>query len=689
MPIEDAAPAAGTDPVAVLVDALQAATAAQGVALQKASNLADLPAPATARTNLGLGTAATASSAAFDAAGAATAVQATSLQKTSNLSDLAVPATARTNLGLGSAATMTPAQLAADSALSGTYGVGLSVGLASGTDDTAAINAAITSAATFAVGRVFGKPGEAYQISAPIVVRGGTELDMTGCTITLKSGSNCNMVKNAALVAGTGSDTGITVTGGTWARGSVQGAGNNLHSLYFQNVTGLNVRDLTYTSSSGKYGVYVYACSNFRVTNITFACSSDGVHMTGACTNGLVSGIYGTTGDDSVAITTVDYANYLNGNLGDATDIVIEQVRTTNTGPGGTVKILAGTSGAATAARRITVRDISGTSPSSALYIGGDTAEAGTQGGIHDTITAERVSNAGTGHNVIVATGTHRALTLRATPSPSGTSKHACYISSGAVIEDITFEGSYFTPPASTYAILMQGASAYPSVATMRVINCRLNVATTSAGLIQTSHASCVLGAVFVKDLMVDRAAWAIGDFYMNPVALYLNGVRCTAGQVSGWFVVETAGVVDVKAAHGLTGPSGFGANGAGQVASRSFGLPVNVNTSTALQKNVGDQAYNNNAGNLPIGPVVADGTRWRSVATGAVKSGTAVLVGGTVTVADTAITANSVIRLSHQTIGGTPGAVYVSAKAVGASFTVTSTSASDTSTVAYDVLAY
>lgn len=62
-------------------------------------------------------------------------------------------------------------------------------------------------------------------------------------------------------------------------------------------------------------------------------------------------------------------------------------------------------------------------------------------------------------------------------------------------------------------------------------------------------------------------------------------------------------------------------------------------------------------------------------------KAGSATLVGGTVTVANTSVTANSEIFLSRSTTGGTAGTLSYT-KTAGTSFTITSSSGSDTSSV-------
>jgi len=67
-------------------------------------------------------------------------------------------------------------------------------------------------------------------------------------------------------------------------------------------------------------------------------------------------------------------------------------------------------------------------------------------------------------------------------------------------------------------------------------------------------------------------------------------------------------------------------------------------------------------------------------------KQGTATLSGGTVVVANTSVTANSRIFLTSQFDGGTPGYLRVTARVPGTSFTVTSGSASDASTFAYQI---
>jgi hypothetical protein len=71
-------------------------------------------------------------------------------------------------------------------------------------------------------------------------------------------------------------------------------------------------------------------------------------------------------------------------------------------------------------------------------------------------------------------------------------------------------------------------------------------------------------------------------------------------------------------------------------------------------------------------------------VAVSILRHGTAALVAGSKVVSDTTVTANTRIFVTSNTDGGTPGWLRVSARSAGTSFTVTSSSGSDTSTFAY-----
>lgn len=106
------------------------------------------------------------------------------------------------------------------------------------------------------------------------------------------------------------------------------------------------------------------------------------------------------------------------------------------------------------------------------------------------------------------------------------------------------------------------------------------------------------------------------------------------------------------------------------------------------------DFVYNNNGGSdVILGTWGTEGTLYmRQIGKGVsirqgsgTLCGNATLVAGTVTVTNTNITADSVIKLNHKTPGGTLGFLSYTLSA-GASFTINSTSSSDTSDVSYEI---
>jgi hypothetical protein len=67
-------------------------------------------------------------------------------------------------------------------------------------------------------------------------------------------------------------------------------------------------------------------------------------------------------------------------------------------------------------------------------------------------------------------------------------------------------------------------------------------------------------------------------------------------------------------------------------------------------------------------------------------RTGTATLIAGTVTINNPIVATNSIIIVSRKTSGGTLGYLYISSQSNG-SFTITSSSNSDTSTVNYLII--
>lgn len=204
-----------------------------------------------------------------------------------------------------------------------------------------------------------------------------------------------------------------------------------------------------------------------------------------------------------------------------------------------------------------------------------------------------------------------------------------------------------------------------------------------------------VLAAGTNGSVLVANSAVSLGLQYLPAVVAgtgltYTTATRALtlsnlAGDVTG------APQTNTIAAATITGKAltGF-VSGAGTVAATDTILQGfnKLNGNVALKANIASPTFtgdvNASTGNMLISTL----GKGLQVKTGTnSKMGVAVLVGGTVTVANTSVTANSRIYLTPQADGGTPGWPRITAKTVGTSFVITSSSASDTSTIAWHIV--
>lgn len=272
-----------------------------------------------------------------------------------------------------------------------------------GTDDTTAINAALTAANAVGGGWVYLPDGYNFLISSQLIIYSNTKFQLgTNTSLYLQFNSNSNMLIDSAHNAGTltvpSPISNIEVCGGYWHRGRNGGTNNAQHSIILGG-SNVHVHDINLDAFLGKYAILIQNCRDFCVERIYLPNQySDGVHIQGPSSNGTVRDIKGVTHDDFVAITPNDYTSFVWGNEGDVTDIVIENLEC-QTAYTTACKILSGSTGGGSTAlntKRITVRNITGVmangNASTCVYIGDDGSVSNTGLGHIDDILIDGVN---------------------------------------------------------------------------------------------------------------------------------------------------------------------------------------------------------------------------------------------------------------------------------------------------------
>lgn len=568
-----------------------------------------------------------------------------------------------------------------------------------GVDDTAAIQAILTAG-----GNITGKRGETYTILSTLTIYSNTRLDMTGCTINLV-GSAGRLLRNNSNAGAGARDSNVTIVGGTWTRDATV---SDAHLIELHRIDRGRVKDVRVTTLHGKYAILVADATDFIVRDVTGSSYSAVVQMQGPLSRVLIENITGSSTDDFVAVGARDYAAYeKTSGGGDVTNVVIRNLTCTST----TKNICHVFAGVGVKVRDLTIDGVFGTSTSNAVSISEDTLDANTVGLNVDGITVRNVNPTavGAGFGAVQVNGAGAigividgVKVTQTTNAAYGVLLGATLTASSVTVRnlelgsDINHKGITTLSGSTVTSLSLDG---YIGILDATKANGHMAVITGTVSQFKIANASQTGGTDFLQHNGTTALTVEASNIYLSAVGAGFYSAGSAALSVHCGPVVSSGTTVfQVTSGSGALVITGGPFSISGTTLFRSSTQSVRVNSPTfsvdisKLTPAAGDYAINSAAasGVLPgTGLVNYDGTTWRLASIGAVKSGTATLVAGTVTVADTAITANSTIRLSRRSIGGTPGALYISALTAATSFAITSTNAADTSVVYYEIVTY
>jgi hypothetical protein len=550
------------------------------------------------------------------------------------------------------------------------------------------ISAAAMSAASttiIAAGAAFTSADVGRSVNVAGAGHGGKVL--TTRVVSVQSSTQATLAKAATTAAASTTatvytrDKNITIVGGTWDKANNTGVEVlDLHNFRLRRVDGIRMFDGTWKSTNGKFSISLADVTDVVVERSTFNCSSDGVHVMGPARGVHIEKVFGSTGDDSVAIGTTDYPTY-DDTIGDIHDVTVSGVYSTTLkmlvkffgGDGGVLRSalcekVYGTAGAWAAVGCVNVDPAGG----SAALTHFDVDDL-TFRDIHPTLTAAipfvslTASAAGTItlDNVSPPPNTPASSHLIGCAHPVGTQYP------GPTIERLVLRNCELTT-ASTVArsiLLIGDGNGAAVINNLELQNCSLvvsNAGGASAALV-TAQANAVIGDLVVTGGRVrgNGGQWGTGININNSsasvgsarfVGTQFDGCRSViemssgttlSAEISGFRARQSArlgnisGTLDVTLTGGVADTTSpwFHASG-GTITVRGGGTR-RVGTQEAfsrsgtevlrainhevmcdvslLARNLGDRAYNLRVErSCGLGLVTSDGTSWKNVYTGA-----------------------------------------------------------------------
>jgi hypothetical protein len=491
------------------------------------------------------------------------------------------------------------------------------------TSGTTALTSASAAWTTDDIGRSVAVPGAGVAASglattplcAKIVSVAGTTATLDTAAATTVSGASVPVYDR---------DENILVIGGTWDAGSNAGGLDNpgRHMLRFRRVDGLTVRDLRVVSSAGKYAINPGDVTRLKISDVSFATSSDGVHVQGPADGVTIRGITGTTGDDSVVLGCDDLDQYTDV-AGEIRDAVLEDIDVISE-----INIVKCFTRNGLDIDNVAIRNVRGTS------LGEYTGVSLTDGHINNVLV-DGLTAKGTGDFFIavqVACNSSK-VTVRNVVSTAG---FLCQVVTGVTVGSLLVQGVTHASPASgDHMVIVLGTVTNLSVsdftvtlpASASVVRMGTGATVTAAylsdgtctgigdgALFDAQVASGTLGRAVLRGIRASDMAWGFATQLSGEVNLSDIDVSAING-----IVYVAGGNLVIRHGQGLTGTTNAlrTFRDAGTIAVRAPDFPIDLDLVNS--RTTGDRAYNTDSGlACGVGPVMWTGSVWQNLATGA-----------------------------------------------------------------------